>query len=668
MSSYFSQLNITICADVLLLFSSVLCAIYCAVRRGMGGSVLRFLSLPFFCLAIWVFISNFQSGSLYFTLLALSLGGMLLSVFEPLTNFGQIADQSLQKFETVILSLLGVAVALFLLIRLDSYSGVMLTWEGDVSKEMGVQLMGAVSPFSYFIKQLRWDDGLVSSGQNSFLYGAFSYLLVYFNGFTLWNLRIMSVFWALLSVPLIYAIGKRFYGPRIAFFSTVLLLTNPLFLYYARYATSLSATLFCVLLSLYASLAILKEGRLRWHSGILTALVFFITTLHYSPARLCVIYFLGFISAAFIFRRGLLKGDQIKAFIILILSCGIIFGAEKYAGSDTHFLRARGEQIFEMLNSAGYIKDYIGVSKPFAELTSDQKKEVVLKILAISSENIAQLLNPSRSIRPDYSGINTVGDPPDLPLVYPFLIPFILWAFVFHIFRKRDYRRIIHVILPLWVFFVLLFTNRADDHRAFVLVVPLTFLAAFAIENIQAKLLCNGFRSLLWEAILSLNILVMCIFPFTMLRTDEGAVPPVWISKLKGLIDSEALPVRVAMMADQKESSWINLALIEKNRLLKRQESYLYQDSTRDKLSDEKFNVVEAEAQLRYFAVDSLSPLGVFAPAVNFSKFRALMIKNNCEAWLRTIANVDILILKKCPTQPERRPQNPEDSEEALDR
>jgi Dolichyl-phosphate-mannose-protein mannosyltransferase len=92
-------------------------------------------------------------------------------------------------------------------------------------------------------------------------------------GFGLGGLRIVSAAFALASLPLVAALGRRLGGPRVGFVAALLVAPSWLFLFHGVYGRMYSLFLF---LSLACTLALLRAldrgGRSRWAVWVATAL------------------------------------------------------------------------------------------------------------------------------------------------------------------------------------------------------------------------------------------------------------------------------------------------------------------------------------------------------------------------------------------------------------
>ncbi len=93
-------------------------------------------------------------------------------------------------------------------------------------------------------------------------------------GFGLGGLRLLSATFAIASLPLVAALGRRFGGSRVAFVATAIVAPSWLFLFHGVYGRMYSLFLFLSLASTLALLhAVERGGRRRWAVWVTTALL-----------------------------------------------------------------------------------------------------------------------------------------------------------------------------------------------------------------------------------------------------------------------------------------------------------------------------------------------------------------------------------------------------------
>lgn len=121
--------------------------------------------------------------------------------------------------------------------------------------------------FSVFMAQTDFQNfwHLVRGGEiNMVLYYLALRSWMYFGQHEFW-LRLLSAFPAIITVAVVYALGKRFFAPLSAFFAALLFAVHPSQVMYAQEMRSYSLALLLVTLSCLFFLRLLEDGRrLNW--------------------------------------------------------------------------------------------------------------------------------------------------------------------------------------------------------------------------------------------------------------------------------------------------------------------------------------------------------------------------------------------------------------------
>jgi len=100
------------------------------------------------------------------------------------------------------------------------------------------------------------------------------------------TLRLPSVLFATMSVPLIYALGKSFFDESVGLLSAFLLAIAPLHIRYAQEARGYAMLTFFSMLSLYLFVQALRTGERRWWIGFTTATIVNLYTHLFAPLTL----------------------------------------------------------------------------------------------------------------------------------------------------------------------------------------------------------------------------------------------------------------------------------------------------------------------------------------------------------------------------------------------
>lgn len=548
----------------------------------------------------------------------------------------------------IIMSISAAGLFIYLLIHLTTYSEIILNWEGQVLRGFGAELDAGASLQKIILSRLLWENGLVSSGERSFLYGVFTHIVLLFTTFSTWSIRIVPLVSAFLCVPIIWQIGRRYFGVTVAFTACLLYLSNPAILYYSRYGTSLSSTVFCLLLALWSAIALFSSRRPPWWSGLTTGTAFFLTTLHYSPARLCVIFFTGFIFAHTAFLRWEWTKEKIAALMMLVLTIGLVSALEyRFEGSDS-FLNARGEQLFKLVQAPDWVKDQIGIRKSYLELDPDERTLLVKKLIKTTASQFLSVVSPLFGMKLKWSGISTVGDPPALPLYFGPLLPFFLWGFLLKTFAGRQARWLIFTLWILSVGPVLLLTNRVDIHRAFVLVIPFIFFAAAGIQDfIESASPLLGHASVRITAGAAASALIMAL-PLVMLREDRASKVDSLTRNVASFAAGDERPVKIALGSDHKNCSWLEMLMVEKNRRTGSAFNESYDALVVEKIEDEKFQEAAAKSRLDTISSGPENDLLILVPRIPFEKLRKLAEARGCKVTGRKFAGEAGYLIEDC--------------------
>jgi hypothetical protein len=137
----------------------------------------------------------------------------------------------------------GVALAvlvLFLVADLGGYADALMVWEPESSMGLVEAHEANVPIHAFAAKRLLWDQGVVSAGHHSLLYGTGTYILWQLVGVSTTSLRLMSVLLAIACLPIAYMVGRETGSSRVATSAVVVMAINPIFIFYGRYGSSLA--------------------------------------------------------------------------------------------------------------------------------------------------------------------------------------------------------------------------------------------------------------------------------------------------------------------------------------------------------------------------------------------------------------------------------------------
>lgn len=374
------------------------------------------------------------------------------------------------------LGLIVVVTGALLAFRVTTYSGSLMTWEPSVVEGLQADLCSGTSVTSFAVERLLWHEGLVSSSHDSFWFGVPVYAM--WRGLTpsLMSLRLVALAWALVGLAGVFSLGRRVLGDAGGLVAAAALAANAMLFFYGRYGVSLTATLAVVLLAAGLALHLgVREARPWWH-GALLGMALLAATLAYSPARLVMLTLLTLVVLWAATRWRPFGRRHVLVLLALggVLAAGV--AAQVLTGHGESFLHARGEQLFNILTHPDYVRFYTGRDVHGRTLRAVEAAEVVVRVVQRTLPQYLRVLMPT----PRFEGLAEqalVTDPPGLPLLAAPLVPFALLGLGRALRRWREPTHQLSLIWFCGCSTMLLLTTRADAHRMWLLVVPLTIWA-----------------------------------------------------------------------------------------------------------------------------------------------------------------------------------------------
>jgi len=457
-------------------------------------------------------------------------------------------------------------LAVFLFYRLGEFTGWMIGWEWSVSRDFGDMYLKEQSIRSHMFDCLLWQVGLITGSHLTLLYGALTYALLHVAGFSAWTLRFPSVIYSLLSVVMVYVIGRRFFCPLIGAIAAVLLAWNSNFLLYARYACSPAATLFGILLAIFCTWLFLDSDKPSWWMGPVCGLSLCLATLQYAPGRIGVLILLGLILLMVIWQWRRLWWRRALGVALILLIASEFFHFQKSYNYDRFYYYGGAEQFLAMRHYPYWIERYLGRAVQAGDMTL--------------SDNFIMLCNVLRGTIPEYlwflaphidvtSEMVLGREPPWNPLYYAPLLPFIVWGFIYSLLRVRRSWR--HGFLIAWFILYtppLLLCSQVNSHRIQLLVIPLMLWAAFGVQEAaqlmkQARVpqvMQHSFA--LFLTLLMIYACVIIFFYRDIPRSDVREALSEEIATISGPV-----VVGAKLQMPSAVASLINLELLERTRL-----------------------------------------------------------------------------------------------------
>jgi len=496
--------------------------------------------------------------------------------------------------------------------RLATFASSTLVWESPVTEGFGQSFYADVGPATYAARTLAWNEGLVSNGQETLLYGAPTYTLMRWGGFSTLSLRVFATLAAALLVVALWAFVHRHFGPAAGAAAALVGALNTYVVLYGKYGTSLAATLlFCVVAALATGRLVRAEAPALW-IGPVAGLALFLATLHYSPGRLVALVLLFSLVPSLLvaFRRRLWR--SLAAFAGLgVVIAGVVV-AQFALGAQRSFLHARGEQLFTMLKQPDYIRDYltrevpafnalkawaVGIGlfpdgpnaaqrNPDRQLTLDQvstadRFEVAFKVLAVTVPQLDRLLSPFELI--ESSDQRIFDDPPPIK---PYFAPFAVFTLLGAALSLRRFREWRHAVLLAW-FGVsvapVLLTTRLDAHRIVVSVVPLIVWTALGVVEAGGAVGRLGVSRRVRAAlgwVLAALLLVGTGSVVLRQEVDGGEQ-----RRVLAATQQVPGPVVVGALIDHRQRAWIELGLLERTRRNEGAEGHMLDAGLREDLA-----------------------------------------------------------------------------------
>lgn len=375
------------------------------------------------------------------------------------------------------LGVLVAVVAVCLAVRLTTYAGSLMTWEPSVIEGFEPDVRHHTPLLSFGAERLLWQEGLVSSSHDSLLFGFPVFALWRAMAPSLGTLRLVSLVWAVVAIVGVAALGRRAVGAAGGLVAASALGANALLFYYGRYGVSLSATLAAVVIAAWLTLRLADPDPGPSWRGVLVGSALLAATLAYSPARLVVLTLLALVVVWAATRWRPWRRGHLLTLLALGSVLGTGLAAQIVTGHTRMFSHARGEQLANFLAHPDYASDFLGYDVHGRSVTTVEAAVIVARVVQRTLPQYLEVLAPV----PRFDGLAeqaVLSDPPALPLVAAPLVPFAILGLVRSV---RRWRQPAHMLLLSWFAgssAALLLTTRADAHRMWLLVVPLSLWVA----------------------------------------------------------------------------------------------------------------------------------------------------------------------------------------------
>ena len=457
---------------------------------------------------------------------------------------------------------LGVALALailFLVTDLGGYANTLMVWEPESSLGLVEAYTNRVPVHSFATTRMLWDQGVVSSGHHSLLYGTGTYLLWLLVGVSTTTLRLMSVLLAIACLPIAYLVGRETGSRRVAAAATVVVAINPVFIYYGRYGTSLAATFFGVLVMLWAFERLSDPNEQRIWIGLAAGASAYLATLAYSPARVATLAVVVTTVAIGLSNWRRLAPRRRLAFGLLAVTLVACWFAQEKAETADNFVNANHEQLFSF--APEQVREFLGEEMDASQLTGEQRRIMAGSVLKRTTGDYRSVL--SFSFRPSASPIDVLWeDPPHLPLIQGPGLLFAVWGLVLSLTQIRRGWPLLLLAFLAATALPLFLTTRVDIHRLSVTIVPITLWAAIGIVAAERVARACGLSAATRHSVASILIILAVSGNSSFLFFSQ----PTDRSILKGNIEAEIAgspyPVALALDGDYSLASEFRLNLL----------------------------------------------------------------------------------------------------------
>jgi 4-amino-4-deoxy-L-arabinose transferase-like glycosyltransferase len=488
------------------------------------------------------------------------------------------------------------AIAIPVAYRLSPTRTAILPWECETILYHFDARQSNQSVSEFALSAIKNNQGLLSTSAKSFLFGIPTYAIFQSWGWNTTSLRLMAFIFGLGSLLLSFAIIRDLFNTTTALLFVILLSTNPLMLNYMGYGVSQTATLFGCLAGLWSTLKAIRYARnaqLAWAAA--AGVLLFLATLNYAPGRIFVIATLGFLLlyCLLLWRWTESTTRSRVCAVIIMLVAGGLFWAQRELNSWSDLTTVRGEQVFMMSKHTDQLALYLGQDST-EEIMKSGKLSFSLMIrfcLAVAWQRFQEfyaLFSPFRNFPTHWLRGSQHAEgfsPYASALILPITIGFL--TCLRHLFSIRSF-----LLLTLFVggLLPLLFTSRVDNHRSFLLLVPITAWGSggisILIERLRGRALAEAHCALICVGVTA------CLIANTWnhLGATDQVDPNVslMLSELDNQLQTQASVVSAGLNCSTQAA--VDLRAAENARTATERTPVLWGRDIADKIIDGRFN------------------------------------------------------------------------------
>jgi hypothetical protein len=536
------------------------------------------------------------------------------------------------------LALALATTAVFQFRDLGGYAGSIFVWEGGSIDGFGNAFRAGESASDFARRQLIWNDGVLSAGDASLLYGAPTYWLLKTAGFTTWNLRAVAALCALLAVLVSFFVARRFFGPLAGAGTALAMASSVSVQFHGRYGVAMSATFLAVLLALSCVWGFLDgEGEAdasspsgprpsalrKVGSGALAAGSLYLATLQYATGRIVALLLFGFASAYSVLRRDRLRRHRMLGLLSFLLVAGAVWHVQDRHGARRALLTVRGEQFFSLADHPATYREEL--RRQPETITWRDKLDLLRAIVGRTGPQYGALMAPAPADLAPAAAMTSHGR-----IVHPYYAPlfaFLLLGLGVSLTRLSFWPHACLLLCALGTSAALLMTTGVDAHRIAILSIPCALWIGLGVRESARTLARLRVPPALQHAVALLLGAGCALHLAEQLYFARPPAPERARFVLAETADVEG-PIILGAAWDSLEGGWLLLQLLERARTSVGADVSLLDPRLRHAIQDNRSAPGEVRREL--IALIRRATL-VLVPANQFETFAGELRANGIE-------------------------------------
>ncbi len=471
---------------------------------------------------------------------------------------------------------IAVGASIPLIYRMWPSSAPSLCWECDSVLLFFSAFSDNQSLWDFTRYAVLFKPGVLAASAHTLFWGVPTFAILTWVSWTNFSFLSISLLLGTASVLIGSLIVRLLFSSGVALCFIIIFAVNPALVFNMGYGVAQTGTLFALLLAILFTFRALMGKGLVWINVPLAIVFLFGATLNYGPGRVFVvatlIFLAGVVLAALLWRR-LPKKLALTALVLLVGATTVLV-AENRANRRTDFTSMRGEHALhqELVNQ--HLKTILS-DTPEMRILDPLNLPILLRarfLLGYAWLGFKQFeysFSPFTRLDMQRRGLSVGNESSPYQSGLIIFIAVGVWLSVSNIVRaflnRSSHKSLNHAfILSLFLLGLgpLLLVNRLDQHRSFLLIYPLTVLAALGMWTCMQQMYKRGMpRSIVGFLGLAVSIslsastwwrfgvqehmnpnLSAAISRFT--ATD----PPAVVLGSAGLICQDLAPVQFAMV------------------------------------------------------------------------------------------------------------------------